>query len=72
MLFFKTKKESQNDEILAYLLRGKKLTPLKALRKFGCLRLSARIYDLRKIITIQCKMKEENGKRFAEYYIDME
>jgi hypothetical protein len=41
------KKKSQNERILAYLKTGKTLTPLNALRMFDCLRLSARIYDLK-------------------------
>ena len=39
---------SQNQKILDYLLSGKSLTPISALNKFGCFRLSARINDLRK------------------------
>ena len=39
---------SQARQILAYLQQGKEITPLEALRIFGCLRLAARIYDLRK------------------------
>ena len=38
---------SQNKRILDYLKSGKKLTPITALEKFGCFRLSARILDLR-------------------------
>lgn len=59
---------SQNTRILAYLKSGKKLTPITALEKFGCFRLSARILNLREqghaIIT---KNVTRNGKTFAEY-----
>lgn len=59
---------SQNNQILDYLKSGKKLTPLTALKKFGCFRLSARILDLRQeghaIITENVTRK---GKTFAEY-----
>jgi len=59
---------SQNNQILEYLKSGKKLTPLTALKKFGCFRLSARILDLRQeghaIITENVTRK---GKTFAEY-----
>lgn len=34
--------------ILNALLNGEELTPLDALRRFGCFRLAARIFDLRK------------------------
>ena len=37
---------SQSKQILDYLQAGNALTPLEALRKFHCLRLGARIYDL--------------------------
>lgn len=40
--------ESQNSKIKAYLQSGKSLTPLDALYMFGCFRLGARIYNLRK------------------------
>lgn len=38
---------SQEKQILHYLKAGHKLTPLEALKRFGCLRLSGRIFDLR-------------------------
>jgi hypothetical protein len=38
---------SQSARILDYLATSHTLTPLQALRKFNCFRLSARIYDLR-------------------------
>jgi hypothetical protein len=59
---------TQNQRILDYLKSGKKLTPLVALEKFGCFRLSARIFNLREeghaIITKNITRK---GKTFAEY-----
>ena len=65
----KMSSESQNAKILAYLQEGNKLTALKALNLFGCLRLGSRIFDLRErgynitkeMITLV------NGKRVAEY-----
>ena len=39
--------KSQTDRILEYLLSGKSITPLEALNKFGCLRLGARIADIK-------------------------
>lgn len=59
---------SQSDQILKTLERGLAITPIGALRRFGCLRLAARIQDLRarghNIITEEVKRK---GKRFARY-----
>lgn len=40
-------KHSQCDEILLYLQECGSITPLDALREFSCLRLGARIWDLR-------------------------
>lgn len=61
-------KLTQNQQILEYLKSGKTLTPLVALQKFGCFRLSARIFNLREegnaIITKNITRK---GKTFAEY-----
>ncbi len=60
--------QSQNKKILQYLKEGKPLTPIDALQKFGCFRLSGRIFDLRKdgyeIITTNIT---KGGKTFAEY-----
>lgn len=59
---------SQNDGIINYLKQGKKLTPIKALNKFGCFRLSARIFDLKQMgYNIICTNVSKNGKHFAEY-----
>jgi len=59
---------SQNDRVINYLKQGKKLTPLKALKKFQCFRLSARIFDLNQMgYNIECTNVSKNGKHFAEY-----
>lgn len=41
-------KQTQNDRILAALKAGRVLTPWSALSEFGCFRLGARIYDLKR------------------------
>ena len=38
--------KSQNDAILSHLRRSP-ITPLEAIQKYGCLRLGARIFELR-------------------------
>ena len=63
---------TQNDQILNYLQAGNRLTPLGALRLFGCFRLSARIYDLRKNYDIIKETKQIGKKTVAEYYIKQE
>ena len=55
--------------ILAHLKR-KSITPLEALNKFGCLRLAAIIYNLRKRgVVIKTVNKTVNGKTFAQYIL---
>ena len=62
---------SQNKQIADYLNKGKKLTTIDALNKFGCFRLAARIADLRNegmnIVTNTIKL--ENKKQIAQYSI---
>ena len=38
---------TQNQQILAALRDGKRISPLSALQDYDCMRLAARIYDLR-------------------------
>ena len=66
--------KSQNEMILKYLQTHKTgITPLQALQKFGCLRLSGRIYDLRDqgydILTNMVEVKTADGDvaRVAQY-----
>lgn len=61
--------KSQNEEIKDHLKSGKKLTSLEALHRFGCLRLSGRIHDLRhsENMPIKSEMVWIHGKRVAEY-----
>jgi hypothetical protein len=62
---------SQNQQIANYLQKGRKLTAIDALNKFGCFRLAARIADLRNdgmnIKTTIVKLK--NKKQIAQYSI---
>lgn len=60
--------KSQNEQILQHLKRGRKITPLDALEKFGCFRLAARISDLRKDgHLINTENVTKDGKTFASY-----
>ena len=69
----KNKPMTQERAVLDYLLAGHSITPLEALQKFGCLRLSAIIYDLRAmcydIVTMREKHTDKFGheKRYARY-----
>jgi len=57
---------SQNQQILRALQRGECISPLDALDRFHCLRLGARIYDLRQQgYNIQRTLEN----RYAVYYL---
>ena len=62
-------KETQFRMILNALKRGEKITPLDALKRFGCLQLPARIFEMKragyKIITRMVKTR--SGKHIAQY-----
>ncbi len=59
---------SQSAQILSYMKKGKAISPLTALQKFGCLRLAARIYDLRNSgYQIEAERVGEGATAWAEY-----
>lgn len=59
---------TQNQQIKSYLGKGKSITPIQALNKFGCFRLAARISDLRNDgLNIATKIVTKDGKTFASY-----
>ena len=60
---------AQTVDILKYLIEGNSITPLEALQKFGCFRLGARIWDLKKLgFLIDSKLvTTQSGKHIAQY-----
>ena len=61
---------SQTHAILVHLKRGRILTPLDALWKFGCNRLAARIHELRRSgHEIKSCMIQVGDKRVAAYWL---
>lgn len=71
------KRYSQNDKILKYLRTHRKgITQAKAYEKFGCLRLSGRIYELRrmgydiKTDMIAVKNREDETAYVAQYTLE--
>lgn len=59
---------SQCDAILGFLRSGYPLTALEALKRFGCLRLAARIGELRERgHVIESREVRVSGKAVAEY-----
>ena len=66
--------DSQCTQILHDLIAGKRITPIDALEKYGCFRLSARIKDLRKdgwVIKTEI-VRTRSRKRMAQYYMENE
>jgi len=63
--------KNQTQMIKEHLESGKTLTPLEALNKFGCLRLGARIWDLRNdgLHILTDSFKTPSGKIVAKYRI---
>jgi len=60
--------ESQNKQILSYLLTGATINPITALELFGSFRLSARINNLRNDgHNIKTTMVYNGRKRWANY-----
>ncbi len=68
---FASKQETsmtQNNAIREHLMSGKSITPLDALRDYGCFRLAARIDELRRQgYCITTEFAHRNGKKYASY-----
>ena len=65
---------SQTARIKAALLRGETLTPMDALRRFGCFRLGARIWQLRNEHGMDIRTEQfrtESGKIVAAYSLNI-
>ena len=51
-------------------LKSKPITPLEALRKYGCMRLASRVNELRKDgIDVKTEMVRNGTKKYAKYYL---
>ena len=63
-------KQTQAQRILEALKRGESITALDALNWFGCFRLAARVYDLRKAgHNIKSGIRVGSGKPVTTYYM---
>jgi len=60
---------NQNTKIERHLRNGNSITPTQALQTYGCFRLGARIFDLRKKgLDIRTRIiNNGRGAKFAEY-----
>lgn len=63
------KKKTQLENIKEYMLQGNPITPIEALSMFGCFRLSAIIFNLKKegFCFNTRFIKNQYGNSFAEY-----
>jgi len=64
---------SQEERILHYMGQGYSITPMGALNLFGCFRLGARIWDLKKAghkIVSKMVTNSYSKKKYSEYWID--
>lgn len=66
------KKATQTEKILHYMQTNGAITPMDALRECGCMRLAARIADIKELgFDISTKIiTEANGTRYAEYRLN--
>lgn len=61
---------SQKARILEHMMMGHSITPLEALNSFGCLRLGARIADIKAegyLVHTEMIKDPRTGKRYAQY-----
>ncbi|AIL33108.1 helix-turn-helix domain-containing protein [Basilea psittacipulmonis] len=59
---------AQAEQILEFLKKGNPITPIDALNLFGCFRLGARIFDLRREgYNIVTEIVEDGEKHYARY-----
>lgn len=64
--------ETQNTQILDYLMSSKHITAMDALKLFGCFRLAARIHDLKQAghVINGTMIDLPNGKRVKRYWLE--
>ena len=62
---------NQEGAILQHMKDHGAINPLMALERYGCMRLAARIADLRhRGYKIETVIKKSNDKFYAEYHLD--
>lgn len=56
--------------ILQHIMDNGSITPWEAIAQYNCLRLSARIFDIRELgINIVTEMIQEHNKTYARYHL---
>ena len=63
---------SQEQKIINWLLPpGRKIDPLKALKKFNCFRLASRMYAIRELgypVKSEIVRNKKTGKHYSRYF----
>ena len=57
---------TQSEMILLYMYENGSITPLEAMREFGCMRLGARIYDLKRAGKTIIKESQTEKNRYGK------
>ena len=67
-----TRTDSQAASILAHLQSGNSITPRDAIQLFGCMRLAARIAELRELgHAIATVLEDDGSRRWARYSLSL-
>lgn len=62
---------TQTEAIQKHLKEHGEINPLMALERYGCMRLAARIQELRSIgMKIETEIRKGNGKAYASYRLE--
>ena len=65
------KKDSQTKKILAILIKEHSITPLEALNRCGCMRLAARIAEIKEMgFDVKTRIVKTGQARYAEYRLE--
>lgn len=70
------RKLTQKEKIINYIHKYGSITPLDALREFGCMRLATRVFELKedgyRIKTVMEKAKNKSGDtvHYARYFLE--
>ena len=61
---------TQTDAIRNHMIVNGSITALEAFNNYGCMRLAARVNDLRKLgYIIETQTEKKRGKRWARYHL---
>lgn len=67
------KRVTDTEKVLEWLKEKGSITPMDALRGFGCYRLGARIWDLRHRFGVMIRtewVKSDAGEKYARYVLE--